>query len=164
MDKKEGSGSHNWGTYEDEMKAEEDKANTSIENAEVPAEGENADANAVSEAEEARRAAEEEEAKTMTLAEWKAQKAKKDQPKFNVRKAGEGSDLDPKWKKTYAYKKENVNNDEEDDEVSFVYIFYKRALERARNSWLCDDIKIGTNETIWLKKIFIKTEKLLWKI
>ena len=109
------------------MKAEEDKANTSIENAEVPAEGENADANAVSEAEEARRAAEEEEAKTMTLAEWKAQKAKKDQPKFNVRKAGEGSDLDPKWKKTYAYKKENVNNDEEDDEVSFVYIFDERA-------------------------------------
>ena len=29
MDKKEGSGSHNWGTFEDEMKAEEDKANTS---------------------------------------------------------------------------------------------------------------------------------------
>ena len=29
MDKKEGGGSHNWGTFEDEMKAEEDKANTS---------------------------------------------------------------------------------------------------------------------------------------
>ena len=29
VDKKEGSGSHNWGTFEDEMKAEEDKANTS---------------------------------------------------------------------------------------------------------------------------------------
>ena len=31
MDKKEGSGSHNWGTFEDEMKAEEDKANTSTD-------------------------------------------------------------------------------------------------------------------------------------
>ena len=29
VDKKEGGGSHNWGTFEDEMKAEEDKANTS---------------------------------------------------------------------------------------------------------------------------------------
>jgi len=57
---------------------------------------------------EAKKAAEEEEARTMTLDEWKAQQAgaKEDKPKFNVRKAGEGSDLDPKWKKTYAYKKE----------------------------------------------------------
>ena len=31
VDKKEGSGSHNWGTFEDEMKAEEDKANTSTD-------------------------------------------------------------------------------------------------------------------------------------
>ena len=29
VEKKEGGGSHNWGTFEDEMKAEEDKANTS---------------------------------------------------------------------------------------------------------------------------------------
>jgi len=31
VDKREGGGSHNWGTYEDEMKAEEDKANVSAE-------------------------------------------------------------------------------------------------------------------------------------
>ena len=115
MDKKEGSGSHNWGTYEDEMKAEEDKANISTENAEVPADAENPETIAANEAEEARRAAEEEEAKTMTLAEYKAMQAKKDQPKFNVRKAGEGYDLDSKWKKTYAYKKEKETHDEEDD-------------------------------------------------
>ena len=118
VDKKEGSGSHNWGTYEDEMKAEEDKANISTDNAEVPADAENAETQAANEAEEARKAAEEEEAKTMTLAEWKAQQAKKDQPKFNLRKAGEGSDLDPKWKKTYAYKKEKETQDEDEDEVS----------------------------------------------
>jgi len=123
VDKKEGSGSHNWGTYEDEMKAEEDKANISTEMAEVPADAENPDAKAADEAEEARKAAEEEEAKTMTLAEWKAQKAKKDQPKFNLRKAGEGYDMDSKWKKTYAYKKEELNADDEDDEVSFCLLF-----------------------------------------
>ena len=68
VDKKEGSGSHNWGTFEDEMKAEEDKANTSTDMNDSNVETENAnDANVPNEAEEARRAAEEEEAKTMTL-------------------------------------------------------------------------------------------------
>ena len=31
MDKREGGGSHNWGTFEDEMKAEEDKNNVSTD-------------------------------------------------------------------------------------------------------------------------------------
>ena len=55
---------------------------------------------------------------TFTLDEWKAQQGKKEETKFNLRKAGEGSDLDPKWKKTYAYKKEKEMHDEEDEEVS----------------------------------------------
>merc|ERR1711944_293547 len=54
---------------------------------------------------------------TFTLDEWKAQQGKKEETKFNLRKAGEGSDLDPKWKKTYAYKKEKeTHEDDEDDE------------------------------------------------
>merc|ERR1712183_670559 len=49
--------------------------------------------------------------------EWKAQQGEKKELKFNTRKAGEGSDLDPKWKKTYAYKKEKeTQEDDEDDE------------------------------------------------
>ena len=64
------------------------------------------------------KAAEEEEAKTMTLDEWKAQQtASRDKPTFNVRKAGEGSDIDPKWKKTYAYKKEKETHEDDDEEV-----------------------------------------------
>ena len=61
----------------------------------------------------------EEEPVTLTLDEWKAQNSgKKNQPKFNTRKAGEGSDIDPKWKKTYAYKKEKeTNSDDEEEEV-----------------------------------------------
>ena len=70
----------------------------------------------------ARRAAEEEEAKTMTLDQWKAQQAKKEGPKFNTRKAGEGSDLDPKWKKTYAYKKEKETHEDDEDEVSYFHL------------------------------------------
>merc|ERR1712157_211042 len=105
VDKKDGNGSHNWGTFEDEIKAEDDKANVSASD-ESPAE--NTEQKEKTEGEvteldaeaEAKKAAEEEEARTMTLDEWKAQQAgaKEDKPKFNVRKAGEGSDLDPKWK------------------------------------------------------------------
>ena len=59
-----------------------------------------------------------EEPKTLTLDEWKAQQARKDAPKFNVRKAGEGSDIDPKWKKATIYKKENEEESEEEEEES----------------------------------------------
>ena len=31
VDKREGSGSHNWGTYEDDIKADQDQANTSTD-------------------------------------------------------------------------------------------------------------------------------------
>ena len=37
-------------------------------------------------------------------------------PKFNLRKAGEGSDVDPKWKKATIYKKENEEEDDEEEE------------------------------------------------
>ena len=57
----------------------------------------------------------------MTLDQWKAQQAKKEGPTFNLRKAGEGSDLDPKWKKTYAYKKDVLTQEDEEDEVSTAY-------------------------------------------
>ena len=54
---------------------------------------------------------------TFTFDEWKAQQGEKKGPTFQTRKAGEGADLDPKWKKTYAYKKEKETNEDEDEEV-----------------------------------------------
>ena len=116
MDKREGGGSHNWGTFEDEMKAEEDKNNVSTD-AEKTESGDKPEGE--KEKEGAPEEPREEEPKTFTLDEWKKQQAKKDdKPKFNTRKAGEGSDIDPKWKKTYAYKKEKETvHDDDDDEV-----------------------------------------------
>merc|ERR1712008_110838 len=99
VEKKEAGGSHNWGTFEDEMKAEEDKANTSDgmndsaveadpkEATEAPAPAAPAGPTAEDEEALARKAAEEEEAKMMTLDQWKAQQAKKEGPTFNLRKA-----------------------------------------------------------------------------
>ena len=49
----------------------------------------------------------------MTLDQWKAQQAKKEGPTFNLRKAGEGYENDPKWEKTYAYNKDVLTQDDE---------------------------------------------------
>jgi len=64
---------------------------------------------------------ENEDSSTLTLDEWKSQQTKKTETQFNIRKAGEGSEMDPKWKKTYAYKKEKEEN-EDDDEENEIYL------------------------------------------
>ena len=113
VDKKEGSGPHNWGTFEDEMKAKDDKATDAPP---APASPTAEDKEAL-----ARKAAEEEEANMMTLDQWKAQRAKKEGPTFNLRKAGEGYENDPKWKKTYAYNKDVLTLEDEDYEDYELY-------------------------------------------
>ena len=47
---------------------------------------------------------------------------KQDGPKFNLRKAGEGSDVDPKWKKATIYKKENEQEEDDEEEDNVVYL------------------------------------------
>lgn len=119
-DKRGGGGKGNWGTMEDEMKLnEETAANTSIDEGTATNEEEKKE-------EEEDQVPKEEEPKQMTLDEWKAMQGKKDQPKFNLRKAGEGSDLDPKWKKAAAYKKEKAQDDEEEEEMEN-YVYPQRA-------------------------------------
>ena len=126
MDKREGGGSHNWGTFEDEMKAEEDKNNVSTD-AEKTESGDKPEGE--KEKDGAPEEPREEEPKTFTLDEWKKQQAKKEEPKFNTRKAGEGSDMDPKWKKGLAYKKERENvHDDEDDEGGDPHTYCLSAL------------------------------------
>ena len=70
----------------------------------------------------------------MTLDQWKAQQAKKEGPTFNLRKAGEGYENDPKWKKTYAYKKDVLTQEDEEDEVSTAYK-YKYPIGKIE--WKC---------------------------
>ena len=119
VDKREGGGAFNWGSMDDDIKAQQDTANTTTDGA--PAEGatdkdgeESGNNRRDERADEEPR---EEEPKTLTLAEWKAQQEKRNEPKFNFRKAGEGQDVDPKWKKAFAYKKEKETVEDEDDEV-----------------------------------------------
>lgn len=61
----------------------------------------------------------EEEPKQFTLDEWRAQKANRQKPTYNLRKAGEGEDPS-QWKKMYALnKKKEGEEDDTDDEVHF---------------------------------------------
>ena len=73
VDKREGGGSHNWGTFEDEIKAEDDKQNTSTSEGETN-NNENADKN--QDGDHANAEPREEEPATMTLDEWKAQQVR----------------------------------------------------------------------------------------
>merc|ERR1712013_674643 len=110
-DKRGGGGKGNWGTFEDDPKEGDETANnTSVEEAPVDGEAPAEDKEPV-----------EEEMKTLTLDEWKAQQ-KKEAPKFNLRKAGEGSDIDPKWKKATSYKKVNEEQSEDEEEETVVYL------------------------------------------
>merc|ERR1719474_1952624 len=118
-DKRGGGGKGNWGTFEDVAEEEDNANNTSVE--ETPADGEAPAEGEVKEETVEDKEPVEEEMKTLTLDEWKAQQ-KKEGPKFNTRKAGEGSDIDPKWKKATSYKKINEEQSEEEEEETVVYL------------------------------------------
>lgn len=101
MDKREGSGSHNWGTVNDDyagqVEGEADVSATAEEEPKVEGQEntENKENGTV-----------EEEPKTMTLDEWKKeQEAKRKKPQFNIRKPGEGDDPS-KWGDGYVLKKQ----------------------------------------------------------
>lgn len=123
VDKREGGGAYNWGSVNDELKAEQDTANTSTDNPEAAAgapaaEGEGGEA--AGHKDETPQEPREEEPITLTLEEYKAQQEKRTEHKFNLRKAGEGEgNIDPKWKKAYAYKKEKETVEEEEDDDDY---------------------------------------------
>lgn len=53
----------------------------------------------------------EEEPKELTLDEWKAQRAGRQKPQYNLRKAGEGEDQ-TQWKKMYELSKKKAGEEE----------------------------------------------------
>lgn len=117
VDKREGSGAHNWGSYRDDVEEQNQTQNPADESGEwtaPPAEQtENTEAN---ENEETAAPKEEEEAKEMTLDEWrKLEDQKRLKSHFNIRKAGEGVD-NTQWKKGVAYTKKKEEEDEEESE------------------------------------------------
>lgn len=96
VDKREGGGAHNWGTHKQDI---EDLNNPEPEK-DTKEEG-TAEGNGNKDETEAQQSPTEEETKEITLDEWKAQRAVRAKPQFNIRKAGEGEDTS-QWKKMIA--------------------------------------------------------------
>ena len=94
----------------------DEPTNTSVE--ETP-EGEGGHAEPKEDAATEEKEAIPEEPKTLTLDEWKAQQAKKDAPKFNVRRAGEGSDKENE-EKCEAGEEESVSLPSQQDPLSIL--------------------------------------------
>ncbi|RZC37007.1 plasminogen activator inhibitor 1 RNA-binding protein-like, partial [Asbolus verrucosus] len=115
IDKRDGAGAHNWGSHKDVIE-EADKPNDPEQSWN---ENEKSEANAAPEPKEETEveggAPVEEEPKELTLDEWKAQRAGRVKPQYNIRKAGEGEDPS-QWKKMYELRKKENESESEDEE------------------------------------------------
>ncbi|KYN20451.1 Plasminogen activator inhibitor 1 RNA-binding protein [Trachymyrmex cornetzi] len=118
VDKKDGAGSHNWGTHNDEIEESlnqdsQDWANDKPDSdPQAPTEVKNGETTTDATVEEK---PVEEETRELTLDEWKALRNNRAKPQYNLRKAGEGEDLS-RWKKMYALERKKEGNEEEEDE------------------------------------------------
>lgn len=114
IDKREGAGAHNWGSHKDDIE-EADRPNNDVDQSwgeEVKPEPVEIEKKEETEVEAA---PVEEEPKELTLDEWKAQRAGRLKPQYNIRKAGEGEDPS-QWKKMFELRKKEKEEIESDDE------------------------------------------------
>lgn len=101
IDKREGGGARNWGTHKQDIE-DLNKPNAEWDPEKEPKEEGATEGNGnKDETGEAQQSPAEEETKEITLDEWKAQRAVRAKPQFNIRKAGEGEDAS-QWKKMIA--------------------------------------------------------------
>ncbi|KOC65262.1 Plasminogen activator inhibitor 1 RNA-binding protein [Habropoda laboriosa] len=114
VDKKDGAGSHNWGTHNDEIEESLNQESQDWAN-EKPDADANQTTTEVKEGEATADAVEEKPVEELTLDEYKAILNNRVKPQFNVRKAGEGEDL-TRWKKMYALQKKKEGAEEEEEE------------------------------------------------
>ncbi|XP_044256167.1 plasminogen activator inhibitor 1 RNA-binding protein isoform X1 [Tribolium madens] len=139
IDKRDGAGAHNWGSHKDVIE-EADKPNDADQSWN---ENDRPETNAAPETKEEteNEAPLEEEPKELTLDEWKAQRAGRAKPQFNIRKAGEG--VDPsQWKKMYELRKKEHESESEDEEYDAAE--YPQRVGRQKHVL---DIDIQFNDT-----------------
>jgi len=137
VDKRDGAGSRNWGTYKDDIEevsgtpANPDETMEEKTDAQPPATETTESPEEKTEPTETENAEPpvEEGPKLMTLDEWKALQQPRQKPVFNLRKAGEGEDQ-TQWKKMILKKKEKEQaeaNEEEEYEEDEQYDCPQRA-------------------------------------
>lgn len=123
VDKRDGAGAHNWGTHKQDLddlnKSVDDNDKDKDETTGEQKDSENEIAVPV-----------EEEAKELTLDEWKAQRAVRAKPQFNIRKAGEGEDTS-QWKKMVALN--NKKKEDDDEELEYDPSMYPQRVGRQKH-------------------------------
>lgn len=133
IEKREGSGPHNWGSVQDEIEGQLEPA----VNEEVVDQGEveaapAADVVEVKEGEEtAPVAPEDEEPKELTLDEYRALRGERKKPEFNIRKPGEGED-NSQWKKTFVLDKKKDDDEDEEEIIDLTAEYPQRAGRQKR--------------------------------
>jgi plasminogen activator inhibitor 1 RNA-binding protein len=137
MDKRDGGGAHNWGKmneYSNEETLTADNQDMTDKSADETALDIN-DSNHEIDANAAEDATPKEEApKEMTLEEYKQQlEEQRVQPKFNLRKPGEGED-NSQWKKTFLLKKKV----EDEEEVEYEEIEVEEDPRKGRHKQVLD--------------------------
>jgi len=134
VDKREGAGSRNWGTYKDDIE-EITTGNQSTGGEESgvedkPKDPENVEDRETSDEKEnqndAANGPTEDQPKLMTLDEWKALQQPRQKPVFNIRKPGEGEDPS-QWTKMMLIKKEKEAEGEEEEDEEEEYDCPQRA-------------------------------------
>lgn len=129
IDKREGGGSRNWGTYKDEIDVDSTLNQTAGDEAEKAEKDiddkneEKGDGDDIANGPP--------EPKTMTLEEWKAAQKARQKPVFNLRKAGEGEDQS-QWQNLTLKKKEKVDQDEDEYEEEEEYDYPGQRAEIGR--------------------------------
>ncbi|XP_051157147.1 plasminogen activator inhibitor 1 RNA-binding protein-like isoform X2 [Leptopilina boulardi] len=136
VDKKDGAGSHNWGTHNDEIEESlnQESQDWDAEKPEIDL-STPATTEAAKEGEVANTSTEEkpieEESREITLDEWKAKQGTRAKPQYNLRKAGEGEDLS-RWKKMYALEKKKEGEEEDEDDEEYDATEYPQRVGRQK--------------------------------
>lgn len=116
IDKRDGGGAHNWGSHKDVIEEADRPTNTDAnESWGDEVKSEQPEQPEKKEEVEAEPTPVEEEPKELTLDEWKAQRAGRVKPTFNIRKAGEGEDPS-QWKKMFELRKKEKDEESEEEE------------------------------------------------
>ncbi|XP_060536878.1 SERPINE1 mRNA-binding protein 1-like isoform X2 [Cylas formicarius] len=115
IEKRDGAGAHNWGSHKDIIEAETERPSDADQSWGETEKIETNEAEKKEEQTEVEATPVEEEPKELTLDEWKAQRAGRAKPQYNIRKAGEGEDPS-QWKKMFELKKKEKEEESEDEE------------------------------------------------
>ncbi|KAK3586341.1 hypothetical protein CHS0354_038321 [Potamilus streckersoni] len=158
VDKKEGSGAHNWGTVKDDLEMPKmdywrnpkEQLKDVEESPDWNAHAEDTENQDPNESAESAPVEEDAAPKQMTLDEWKKMQEKnRMKSRFNIRRPGEGED-NPQWKKGHEYRKSELEEDDEEEneeDEAEEEVDEEEEEEEDRNKQIINNIKFTFSDS-----------------